>query len=118
MKRFHMFGVCQKGPQYLTQNGKKTRTLWVDSKCINQDDPAERTAQVQLMRHVYSSASQVIVWLGAATENSNIVMEVVHRYLYEHEKTEKAVRGMANLDMDDDGWIYWDDYNGDSSETI
>ena len=43
-------------------------SLWVDSICINQNDTAERSAQVNLMGEIYSTASQVIVWLG--TENA------------------------------------------------
>jgi hypothetical protein len=39
-------------------------TLWIDQICINQEDNAEKESQVGLMGRVYSSASQVIVWLG------------------------------------------------------
>lgn len=39
-------------------------TLWVDSICINQDNAAERSQQVRMMGEIYSSATQVIVWLG------------------------------------------------------
>jgi hypothetical protein len=42
------------------------RRLWVDAICINQADLSERSAQVLSMRHVYSIASRVIVWLGEA----------------------------------------------------
>lgn len=44
--------------------GKQPRTLWIDAICINQDDLAERGAQVKLMRAVYESAASVAVWLG------------------------------------------------------
>ncbi|KAE8452941.1 hypothetical protein EG329_012128 [Mollisiaceae sp. DMI_Dod_QoI] len=47
---------------------EKIRTLWVDAICINQQDPIERTWQVQMMNHVYAKASRVIVWLGEPTE--------------------------------------------------
>jgi hypothetical protein len=37
---------------------------WIDAVCINQDEPLEKTAQVQMMGRIYRSAVRVIVWLG------------------------------------------------------
>ena len=42
--------------------------LWIDSICINQNDVAEKTSQVRIMRDIYSRASRVIVWLGHAPD--------------------------------------------------
>jgi len=42
----------------------RTRVLWADGICINQDDISERGHQVQLMAALYSQASQVLCWLG------------------------------------------------------
>jgi hypothetical protein len=39
------------------------RYLWIDAICINQADDHEKSAQVQLMRHVYRQARQVVIWL-------------------------------------------------------
>ncbi|ETN41540.1 uncharacterized protein HMPREF1541_03476 [Cyphellophora europaea CBS 101466] len=47
----------------LRQTGQ-VRILWVDALCINQTDVHERSSQVRIMRDIYSSAVQVIVWLG------------------------------------------------------
>lgn len=41
-----------------------TRTLWIDSACINQDDLKERAQQVTLMGALFRGASTVIVYLG------------------------------------------------------
>ena len=41
-----------------------TRTLWVDSICINQKDDDERSQQVRLMGRIYRKASAVLIWLG------------------------------------------------------
>lgn len=46
------------------------RTLWIDAICINQKDILERAAQVQRMRQIYGHASQVVVWLGPTSDNS------------------------------------------------
>ncbi|KAL2146799.1 hypothetical protein VTI28DRAFT_2280 [Corynascus sepedonium] len=40
------------------------RVLWADAACINQDDVAEKNAQVQLMRAVYTRPTRVLIWLG------------------------------------------------------
>ena len=41
-----------------------TRVLWVDQICINQDDLVERSSQVLLMGKLYSTADNVVAWLG------------------------------------------------------
>jgi hypothetical protein len=38
--------------------------LWVDALCIDQADFEERNSQVLLMGNIYSSASEVLIWLG------------------------------------------------------
>lgn len=43
--------------------------IWADAICINQDDLAERSAQVLLMREIYHSAADVKIWLGPSNEN-------------------------------------------------
>lgn len=42
----------------------KTKFLWIDSICINQDDSEEKSKQVRLMANIYRRASRVVVWLG------------------------------------------------------
>ena len=44
----------------------KPLLLWADAICINQADNEEKEAQVQLMRRIYTSATQVIADLGEA----------------------------------------------------
>ncbi|CAK7239044.1 MAG: hypothetical protein STHCBS139747_000465 [Sporothrix thermara] len=40
------------------------RVLWVDALCINQQDPAERSRQVQQMRRIYELCVADVAWLG------------------------------------------------------
>lgn len=48
------------------------RTIWVDSICVNQDDPEERSRQVDMMKGIYSRAFRVLVYLGReATEHDS-----------------------------------------------
>lgn len=49
------------------RRGTEIRVLWVDALCINQEDLAERSAQVAIMSQIYSSASQVVMWVGEDT---------------------------------------------------
>ena len=41
------------------------RTVWVDSICINQSDPIEKSRQLEIMGHIYHYASQVVAHVGA-----------------------------------------------------
>ena len=50
--------------------------LWADAICINQNDAKEKSEQVALMGSIFSSASTVIVWLGEAADDSEIVMNL------------------------------------------
>ncbi|KAF2437268.1 hypothetical protein P171DRAFT_373750, partial [Karstenula rhodostoma CBS 690.94] len=40
------------------------KAIWIDSICINEADPVERTEQVRLMCEVYGEAEDVPIWLG------------------------------------------------------
>ncbi|PQE32955.1 hypothetical protein CJF32_00001424 [Rutstroemia sp. NJR-2017a WRK4] len=44
----------------------RSRQIWVDALCINQEDFDERNAQVALMSQIYAKADEVVVWLGKA----------------------------------------------------
>ncbi|KAI0864887.1 heterokaryon incompatibility protein-domain-containing protein [Xylaria cubensis] len=57
------------------------RVLWIDAICINQNDFAERTSQVKLMRHIYQTASRVLVWLGGHSADSNLVFPLCERMM-------------------------------------
>ena len=48
----------------------RTRTLWIDAICINQDDLLERSHQVSFMGEIYRAAIRVCVWLGDAPDIS------------------------------------------------
>ncbi|KAG7407553.1 hypothetical protein ACKAV7_012797 [Fusarium commune] len=49
----------------------KTRHIWADALCINQADTTERTHQVGLMRNIYSSTTEGILWLGEFSGNGD-----------------------------------------------
>ncbi|KAH7090209.1 heterokaryon incompatibility protein-domain-containing protein [Paraphoma chrysanthemicola] len=43
---------------------------WIDSLCIDQDNMAERNAQIKIMGQIYRTAAQCDVWLGEEAEES------------------------------------------------
>jgi hypothetical protein len=51
--------------------------LWVDAICINQDDLEERAIQVKRMGLIYRQASRVVAWLGLASGDSKLALEVL-----------------------------------------
>ena len=48
----------------------KSRRLWVDALCINQDDVIEKSHQVGMMGEIYRNAEIVVVWMGSGSENT------------------------------------------------
>ncbi|KAH7089231.1 heterokaryon incompatibility protein-domain-containing protein [Paraphoma chrysanthemicola] len=42
----------------------RSRFLWIDQLCIDQENNEEKGPQIQLMSYVYQTAQQVIIWLG------------------------------------------------------
>jgi hypothetical protein len=64
----------------LSQYEKVVRVLWVDAMCINQDDIPERNHQIMLMRDIYESARQTIVWLGEAADDSGLAFQLIEAW--------------------------------------
>ncbi|KAI0099905.1 heterokaryon incompatibility protein-domain-containing protein [Nemania sp. FL0031] len=61
----------------------KTRTLWIDAICINQEDHEERNHQVQMMSRVYTRAKEVCIWLGEDTDQSKTAIDFIHQEIME-----------------------------------
>lgn len=55
--------------------GSTSLTIWIDQICIDQTNDMEKSAQVELMRKIYTMAQKVIVWLGPAADGSDDVMD-------------------------------------------
>jgi hypothetical protein len=51
--------------------------LWIDALCINQQDDAEKSEQVQMMKEIYEKAGMVRAWLGLSTPESDLAMDLV-----------------------------------------
>jgi hypothetical protein len=73
------------------------RILWVDALCINQSDISERNHQVGLMSTIYSKAEKVIVWLGPASEDSDVGMKWLSRILQDKSPTPDESQAVFKL---------------------
>jgi hypothetical protein len=49
--------------------------IWIDAICIDQKDDEEKSHQVYRMGDVYRRAYKVVVWLGPASEDSDLAMD-------------------------------------------
>lgn len=48
---------------YLQRSSEPGTRFWIDALCINQQDDDEKSAQVKMMRLIYSNASEVYAWM-------------------------------------------------------
>ena len=55
----------------------RSRIVWADAICINQNDDVEKGSQVKLMKGIYGNATRVCVWLGRTTAQMEPVFELV-----------------------------------------
>lgn len=53
------------------------RIIWIDAICINQTDEQEKGRQIQAMAKIYGQANRVIVWLGAAADESGQTLQCI-----------------------------------------
>ncbi|CVL12527.1 related to heterokaryon incompatibility protein het-6 [Fusarium proliferatum] len=53
------------------------RLLWIDSICIDQDSAIEKNHQLSLMARIYKNASQVLVYLGPRSPDSDAAMRCI-----------------------------------------
>jgi hypothetical protein len=66
------------------RNDKTALILWIDAICINQDNVRERNDQVDLMSLIYKNAECVLVWLGAARDDSDLAIACLKCIQGEH----------------------------------
>lgn len=83
------------------------RIIWIDAICIDQANIPEKNQQVQQMRHIYQSASRVVVWLGPEAEDSNIAMAAIERMGSSFNSATMRLEDahyVPNMDISDTAW--------------
>jgi hypothetical protein len=100
--------------QHLRQKDEN-RLFWVDAICINQTDLEERSAQVLKMKDIYEKASEVVIWLGAGSDETMLAMSFIrkiwHFWVHSVEvlgKTESTVLDTCQSDLA----ALFDEYHG------
>ncbi|KAI0971467.1 putative heterokaryon incompatibility protein [Xylaria arbuscula] len=84
----------------------KTRYIWIDSVCINQDDEDEKSSQVQLMRKIYGASHHTIIWLGYAPDANDAIGLLAHlrRRMNFDDPAERASRPLTQLNIEHTSW--------------
>jgi Heterokaryon incompatibility protein (HET) len=62
--------------------------IWVDAICINQEDKAEKNAQVSRMHEIYTQAESVSIWLGQGRPEARETFEFLKEILDLHKLDE------------------------------
>ncbi|KAL5361270.1 ankyrin repeat-containing domain protein [Aspergillus floccosus] len=57
----------------------RDRVMWIDALCIDQGNAEERGHQVLHMPEIYKQAERVIIWLGGATDETNLIMDAMRQ---------------------------------------
>ncbi|PNP60666.1 hypothetical protein FNYG_14603 [Fusarium nygamai] len=78
--------------------GHSQVALWADALCINQDDLAEKSVQVRLMRRIYQQADSVLIWLGANGKGVDDALWLIARTL---RNTRRELGNWRKCDLDD-----------------
>jgi hypothetical protein len=73
--------------------------IWADAICINQDDIAERSQQVEMMGRIYSTATHTTVFLGHLDAMSERMMRYVEgmETLAEKDASGSAAAGCGSV---------------------
>jgi len=58
---------------------KTNLLIWIDQICINQEDHVERSHQVSIMKHIFTHARKVVVWLGEEDDRSKKLCEYAEK---------------------------------------
>ncbi|KAL9096769.1 MAG: hypothetical protein Q9165_001257 [Trypethelium subeluteriae] len=69
---------CSHALRDLRQPGR-SRKLWIDAICIDQDSDTERDSQVSHMGDIYRAAMQVYIYLGAASPETNAALDSLQK---------------------------------------
>lgn len=56
----------------------RSRIVWADAICINQNDRVEKGLQVKLMKKIYAKATRVCAYLGCITAQMQPATELIH----------------------------------------
>ncbi|KAK4168823.1 heterokaryon incompatibility protein-domain-containing protein [Cladorrhinum sp. PSN259] len=59
------------------RDSHESKRFWIDAICIRQDSNQEKSTQLPLMADIYSSASDVCIWLGPDQDESGYALAAI-----------------------------------------
>jgi hypothetical protein len=78
MARRNLDNFLKAAHEMQQSTGTNLAWLWIDALCIDQSNPRERNHQVQQMATIYSSASNIIAWLGIDVSVARFLWKCCH----------------------------------------
>ncbi|PVH79308.1 hypothetical protein DL98DRAFT_572608 [Cadophora sp. DSE1049] len=77
------------------------RCLWVDALCIDQQNDPERGGQVLIMSKIFRQATKVLVWLGEAADDSDMLFELMAKVEGRLDRLDSLITvwGQAGIDV-------------------
>lgn len=96
-KRFPITRNLYLALRSMQSNDTGTMHVWADAICINQEDNAEKSAQIHLMREIYHTASEVQVWLGLATPETKRCLNFMNKLT---ESSDEVLDDLAEMEDD------------------
>ncbi|KAI1856714.1 uncharacterized protein JN550_013681 [Neoarthrinium moseri] len=80
-QRFHVTANLESALRHVAavrqQEAGPVLTLWVDAICINQQNEDEKMHQVSQMKTIFETASETLLWLGPASEDSDLAIDTL-----------------------------------------
>lgn len=77
----HIIGANLETALQHLRHPSENRTLWIDALCINQNDIEERSSQVNKMGSIYSSAKNVVLWLGRKDAEIDAGFDLLEKWI-------------------------------------
>ncbi|RYP59738.1 hypothetical protein DL770_010148 [Monosporascus sp. CRB-9-2] len=95
---------CLYSALWRLRHDSKSRFLWVDAICINQENMAERSSQVRIMREIYTRCLRVVIWLGEKSGHSEEALDLVQTIneVKEYDAMNGILRNLLAQDPRDD----------------
>ena len=75
----------------------RSRIVWADAICINQDHDVEKGAQVSLMKRIYGSATRVCVWLGRTTAQMEPAFDLIDKITHNVSSTGNRMSHISTI---------------------
>lgn len=79
-----------------------SRYLWIDQICINQSDTKEKIQQMKIMADIYSKAGKVLIWLGEASDQSDVAMEFFPIFVEQVQRNDVVARSQRSVESPSD----------------